>query len=103
MIKTGDLWTSAYLVLNGAEIENLIVSGSNGKTSVYFIFSGTDAERLNREFISGKAEANVMKLKTTMNHLKDLLFDKLRERKEKKNEDHIKRRYNKNKRSEQYC
>ncbi len=91
MIKTGDLWTSAYLVLNGAEIENLIVSGSNGKTSVYFIFSGTEAERLNREFISGKAEANVMKLKTTMNHLKDLLFDKLRERKEKKNENRNKK------------
>ena len=78
MIQTGDLWNCAYLVVNGVEIHDLKVTGNNVKRSVYFIFAGQKARNLNREFMAGKATANVTRLKTTMNHLKDLLFDKLR-------------------------
>ncbi len=104
MIKTGDLWNTAYLVVNGIKIQNILLSGNNGKTSAYFIFTGTEAEQLNREFISGKAEANVTQLKLTMNHLKDLMFNKLREReKENRNGNHKKRNHKQSQKFKQHC
>lgn len=105
MIKTGDLWNSAYLVVNGIEIQNIILSGSNGKTSAYFIFTGSRVEQLNQEFISGKAVVNITQLKLTMNHLKDLMFNKLREREKenRNNGNHIKRNHNQSKRYKQHC
>ena len=80
MLRISDLWNAAFLVSGGAEIKDLIVTNfNNQKKSVYFVFNNPKAEKLNQQFISGKATANVIQLKSTMNHLKDLLFAKIRE------------------------
>jgi len=104
MIKVSDLWNCAYLVCNGAEIKSVETQENNGKSAVFFIVSGSNADKHNQEFLNGKATANVTQLKLTMNHLKDLLFDKLRQRKENENENnkYSQRNYFRNQKSKQY-
>ena len=78
-VKISDVWNCAYLLINGAQIDDVEVIGNNEKLSVYFILSGKNAEKLDFEFKTGKASANITQLKLTVTHLKDLMFDKLRE------------------------
>ncbi len=103
MTRISDLWSCAYLVCNGIEITNIEVVGSNGKRSVFFIFSDPEAKKLQTNFLAGRAVANVTRLKGIMTHLKDLLFSKLREREVNINEKYFKRSHKKRKGSEQYC
>lgn len=86
MLQLNDLWGCAYLVSSGAELHGLRVIGSGGKRSVFFLFDGGDAERLHQHFVTGRAVANVTIMKTTMNHLKDLLFNELRKETENENQ-----------------
>ncbi len=78
-VKISDVWNCAYLLINGVQIDNVEVINNNEKLSVYFVLSGKDAEKLDLEFKTGKASANITQLKLTVTHLKDLMFDKLRE------------------------
>jgi len=113
-VRISDLWDCAYLVWSKIEISHLEVIGHNGKRSVYFIFDGGKAAQLHQEFIEGKAFANVTQLKLIMNHLKDLLFNKLRENPaspegyaatggRKENEKHRQKNYNRSQRDKQHC
>lgn len=82
MLKISDLWNCAFLVCSGADIARVQISGSNGRRSVVFLFESETAEQLQKQFIHGQATANVTHLKNTMNHIKDIMFDSLREQKQ---------------------
>ena len=84
-VKISDVWNCAYLLINGVQIDNVEVINNNEKLSVYFVLSGKDAEKLDLEFKTGKASANITQLKLTVTHLKDLMFDKLRETNDQRN------------------
>jgi len=84
-VKISDVWNCAYLLINGVQIDNVEVINNNEKLSVYFVLSGKDAEKLDLEFKTGKANANITQLKLTVTHLKDLMFDKLRETRDQQN------------------
>ena len=84
-VKISDVWNCAYLIINGMKIDNVEVINHNDKFLVYFILSGKDAEKLDMEFKTGKASANVTQLKLTVTHLKDMLYDKLRETRDRDN------------------
>ena len=45
-----------------------------------FLITGKDLDRLDREYANGKAQVNPVQFRQSLNWLRDLLFEKLRER-----------------------
>ena len=76
-IKTKDLWQSAYVLSEGAELENVLLDSSRGKREVIFVLAGPEVEGLAKIFQSGQALCNVTRLRACMFHLKDLIFRRL--------------------------
>ena len=75
---THDLYFGAFLLSQGAVLAGLQMEGSSPKR-VAFVFTGNgELSRLQDAFESGTAQANVVALKNSMGHLKDLMFDRMR-------------------------
>ena len=74
-----DLFEASYLLCRGHELKEMEVEDGRRKPTVHFIFDGTQAKDESRRFKMGQATANVCMLKVSMNHLKDLLFQRLRD------------------------
>ena len=79
-IESKDLWQSAYVLAEGGELEEIRIdrNNGNGKAAV-FILRGPDVDKLIREFRSGHALCDVARLRASMIHLKDLMFNRIRE------------------------
>jgi len=80
-IESKDLWQSAYVLAKGGELEDVRIDGHNGRRRMaIFILSGPDVRELAREFRTGHALCDVVRLRSSMIHLKDLMFEMIRER-----------------------
>ena len=77
--KVRDLFEASYLICRGCELLRLQVQTSRGRQCVDFVFEGPKAKDESNKFKMGHATANVCMLKVTINHLRDLLFQRLRE------------------------
>jgi len=73
-VTTHDLYYSAYLLSRGSRIENIITK-SNGHRQVAFEFSNPEMDRLVQEYRTGKAVTNVRQYKSSLDHLKDIIFE----------------------------
>ena len=78
-VKTSDLYHSAYLLSNGGKLEEIRIKGKDGRT-VEFEFTGENVAKLTQEYILGEATVNLRYLKSSLNHLRDIIFDKTRDR-----------------------
>jgi hypothetical protein len=79
-IETQDLYCGAYILSGGGILEKTKVkNGRNGKPSITFVFTGNNVQKLFKEFLSGQALTNAAQFKAAMIHLKDVMFEKLRE------------------------
>lgn len=77
-IKTRDLYCAAYIVSRGGMVEEILLSedGRRGRaSSAIFVLSGANVEALSREFLSGRASANLAAFKQAMNQLKDMMYE----------------------------
>lgn len=77
-IKTSDLYYGAYLLSSGGKLEGVNVEERSGR-KILFEFSSPHISRLAFEYISGEAVVNVRYLKSSLKHLKDIIFEKTRE------------------------
>lgn len=78
-VETTDIYFSAYLMVKGVSLASMSVGNGAGRPKVLFTFSGHgELSRLNREFQQGKALVNLIDLKKTMLHLKDMMYDQIR-------------------------
>lgn len=77
-IKTKDLWQSAFLLTKGSQLDGVELNGNGRKKKeVVFTFRGPDLIELQREFQSGQALCNVARLRASMIHLKELIFEQI--------------------------
>jgi hypothetical protein len=77
-VKTKDLYCAAYIVSRGGIVEEILLTedGRRGRSSsATFVLSGADVEALSREFLSGRASANLAAFKQAMNQLKEMMFE----------------------------
>lgn len=74
-IKTVDLWFGAYVLTKGCKLERVIKENDQ---TVVFCFLDPHRRNLEQEFISGEAMVNLTSLKASMNHIKDVMFNTLR-------------------------
>lgn len=78
-IKTKDLWQSAYVLAEGGKLTEVELVSRAGKKEVIFVFRGEELGELVQSFQTGSALCNVLQLKASMNHLKDLIFSQVEE------------------------
>lgn len=72
-VKTSDLYYGAYLLSSGGRIEAIQVA-LDGSKKVSFQFSGSRIQELTREYLSGEATVNLRELKSSLKHLKDIIY-----------------------------
>jgi hypothetical protein len=76
-METTDIFRGAFLLASGGGLAGIRV-GKNGKRIATFLITGPDLKRLDRDYRCGRAQVNPLQLKEALNHLRDVMFDKLR-------------------------
>lgn len=76
---TNDLYEGAWLLSRGMELADLWID-RDARRTIVFEFHGEEIEHLKEDYKRGKAEANVLLLKRSMNELKDRMFALIREK-----------------------
>ncbi len=78
-LETTDLFKGAFLLCKGGTLSNVRVE-YNGRKTATFRITGNNLDRYNTDYVTGRALVNPTQLKNSLNHLRDVLFNKLREK-----------------------
>jgi hypothetical protein len=60
----------------GGRLEQVRVR-KNGRRIATFLITGSDLDRLDTDYRCGRALVNPVQLRESLNHLRDVMFDKL--------------------------
>ena len=88
--ETTDIFRGAFFLASGGELAEVRVR-NNGKRIASFLFTGADLEKLDKDYMSGKAMVNPVQLRESLNRLRDVMFDKLRKHEGRERNDNSKR------------
>ncbi len=77
-LEVTDLFKSAFLLCMGGNLSEVRVR-NNGRRIATFLITGTNLERFDNDYRTGRALVNPLELRESLNHLRDIMFDKLRE------------------------
>ncbi len=89
-LEVTDLFKGAFLLCMGARLDRVRVR-HNGRRIATFLITGKDLDRLDSDYRSGRALVNPVQLRESLNHLRDVMFDKLRKSEGRERDDHRKR------------
>jgi len=78
-LETTDIFRGAFLLASGGDLTAIRIR-NNGKRIATFLIAGQDLDRLDRDYRAGRARVNPIQLRESLNHLRDAMFEKLRER-----------------------
>ena len=77
-METTDIFRGAFMLASGGELAEVRVR-NNGRRIATFLIAGENLAELDRDYRSGKALVNPLQLRESLNHLRDVMFEKLRE------------------------
>ena len=77
-LETTDIFRGAFFLCKGGDLETIRFR-KNGKQIASFMFTGPDLTRHDKEYRNGHALVNPLQFRESLNHLRDILFEKLRE------------------------
>ena len=77
-LETTDIFRGAYLLASGGDLAEIRVR-TNGKRIATFLITGKNLDRLDRDYRCGRALVNPVQLRESLNHLRDMMFKKLRD------------------------
>jgi hypothetical protein len=80
-VEVTDLYKGAYLLCMGGRLDRVRVR-INGRKIATFLISGPDLDRYAGDYRAGRALVNPVELRESLNHLRDVMFEKLRNHKE---------------------
>lgn len=75
-VKTSDLYYGAYLLASGGRMD-VVETALDGSKKVFFQFSSPQIQKLTQEYLSGEATVNLRQLKSSLKHLKDIIFQRV--------------------------
>ncbi len=91
-LETTDIFRGAFFLCNGGDLHEIRFR-NNGKRIATFLFTGPDLHKHDKAYRNGHALVNPVQFRESLNHLRDILFEKLREnggtRYDRKREDRI--------------
>ncbi len=76
-VEVTDLFKGAFLLCMGGRLDQVRVR-NNGRRIATFLITGKDLERFDNDYRTGRALVNPVQLRESLNHLRDVMFDKLR-------------------------
>jgi hypothetical protein len=79
-VEVTDLFKGAFLLCMGGRLDQVRVR-NNGRRIATFLITGPDLDRLDSDYRSGRALVNPVQLRESLNHLRDVMFEKLRNHK----------------------
>lgn len=77
-LETTDIFRGAFFLCKGGDLCGVSVK-DNGKRIATFLIRGHGLDKLDKEYRNGQALVNPLQFRESLNHLRDILFDKLRE------------------------
>ena len=77
-LETTDIFRGAFFLCRGAELSGIRFR-KNGKRIATFLITGKGLDKLDRDYRNGQALVNPLQFRESLNHLRDILFNKLRE------------------------
>jgi hypothetical protein len=77
-LETTDIFRGAFFLASGGDLDEIRVH-NNGKRIATFLITGEDLDRLDRDYRCGRALVNPVQLREALNHLRDVMFKKLRD------------------------
>ena len=77
-METTDIFRGAFLLASGGELAEVRVR-NNGRRIATFLIAGENLAELDRDYRTGRALVNPLQLRESLNHLRDVMFEKLRE------------------------
>jgi len=86
-VEVTDLFKGAFLLCMGARLDKVQVR-NNGRRIATFLITGPDLDQLDSDYRAGRALVNPVQLRESLNHLRDKMFDKLRNHEGRKRDDH---------------
>ena len=76
-LETTDIFRGAFYLCMGSDLSNIRFK-TNGKQIATFHFTGKDLHRHDKAYINGNATVNPVQFREALNHLRDILFEKMR-------------------------
>ena len=77
-LETTDIFRGAFFLCKGGDLSEVRFR-NNGKRIATFLIIGKDLDKLDKAYRSGKAQVDPLQFRESLNHLRDILFEKLRE------------------------
>jgi len=77
-LETTEIFRGAFFLCMGGDLSEIRFR-TNGKRIASFLFAGTDLDKLDKDYMNGHALVNSLQFREALNHLRDILFKKLRE------------------------
>ena len=77
-LETTDIFRGAFHLCNGADLCGIRIR-HNGRPIASFRFSGAGLAEHDKAYRNGEALVNPLQLRESLNHLRNILFDKLQE------------------------
>ena len=78
-LETTDIFRGAYFLCRGGELSGIRFR-SNGKRIASFLFTGRGLDKLDKQYRDGQALVNPLQFRESLNHLRDILFEQLRDK-----------------------
>ncbi len=77
-LEVTDLFKAAFFLCMDARLTKVQVR-DNGRRIATFLITGADLDRLDTDYRAGRALVNPVQLRESLNHLRDVMFEKLRQ------------------------
>jgi hypothetical protein len=87
--ETTDIFLGAYLLSSGGDLSGI---SFNDRQIATFMFTGVDLHQLDHEYRTGTALVNPVHLRSSLNHLRDILFE-MQERRRRDDQSRRNRRH----------
>lgn len=78
-LETTDIFRGAFFMCMGGDLEEIRFR-QNGKQIASFLFTGSNLHKHDRDYIDGHALVNPVQFREALNHLRDILFEQLRQK-----------------------
>ncbi len=84
-LETTDIFRGAFFMSRGAELGGVRFQSDGkprlrrGRRIASFLFTGRGLDKLDKQYRDGQALVNPLQFRESLNHLRDILFEKLRE------------------------
>ena len=78
-LETTDIFRGAFFMCMGGDLEDIRFR-QNGRQIASFLFTGPDLHRHDKDYLNGHALVNPVQFREALNHLRDILFEQLRDK-----------------------